>query len=83
MDVCCNPVGNLMPFQAYHRELLEQRQRAIKNRQTPALTGAPYKKPAANELTRNPPRKLAPVKRPKDRKSGSKRHRHKATNSFL
>ncbi|XP_078168168.1 tRNA (met) cytidine acetyltransferase, putative (DUF616) [Carex rostrata] len=69
--------------QAYHRELLEQRQRAMKNRQTPALTEAPYKKPAANELTRNPPRKLAPVKRPKDRKSGSKRHRQKATNSFL
>ncbi|KAF3335085.1 hypothetical protein FCM35_KLT21689 [Carex littledalei] len=71
--------------QAYHRELLEQRQRALKNRQPPALTEAPYMKPATNEAhyTRNPPRKLAPVKRPKDRKSGSKRHRQKATNSFL
>lgn len=73
----------VMSFQAYHRELLEERQRVVKNRQPPALTEAPYKKPSANELTRNPPRKLAPVKRPKDRKSGSKRHRQKATNSFL
>jgi hypothetical protein len=71
-----------MLLQAYHRELLEQRQRALKNQQPPALTDAALKKPALSELIRNPPRKLAPVKRPKDRKSGSRKHRQKATNSF-
>ncbi|KAJ4749679.1 transmembrane protein (DUF616) [Rhynchospora pubera] len=72
--------------QAYHRELLEQRERALKNRQPPALIDDPFKrlvtKPAISELTRNPPRKLSPVKRSKDRKSGSKRRRAKATNFF-